>query len=157
MQTGEDGWLDGARLEARIARPPENVWAYLVDVARTPEWRTHLGSVTWVGDGTPAVGKLIDVRTTLLWYRDVRMVCEVTAHDRRRGVFAYRVIEGPAVTENEYTVSATEDGSTAFTMQGRVRLDRPLIRVTAPILKFAEDRLARREVRRLQAILESRG
>ena len=157
MQTGERGWLDGRRFTAQIKRSPDDVWEYLVDIDRTPDWRTHLRSVSWVGEDAPTIGTLIDVRTSLLWYRNVRMRCEVTALDRQRGTFAYRVVEGPATTENEYTVTEVEGGSTLFAMQGRVRLDKPLIRATAPLLKFAADRMARREVARLRALLESPG
>lgn len=153
MQRGRDGWLDGALFRQHIARPAGEVWAHLLAIQRTPAWRTHLESVEWAQPGPPQVGSRIEVTTSLLWYRSVRMVCEVTRLDADAGVFAYRVIEGPATTENEYRVTS-EGGGTRFEMQGRVRLDSTLIRLTAPILKLARDRMGRREVARLKELLE---
>lgn len=129
------------------------MWDYLLTMEQTPTWRTHLSTVAWADEGPVDVGSRIDVTTSLLWYRNVRVVCEVTRFQPEDGVFAYRVVDGPATTENEYHVLAEDDG-TRFEMQGRVLLDSMLIRLTAPALKFAEDRIARREVTRLKQLLE---
>lgn len=150
----QDRWLDGARLGIHIARPPDAVWDYLLAIEQTPTWRTHLDTVAWADGGPPAVGSRIDVTTSLLWYRRVQMVCEVIRIDHDARVFAYRVIEGPATTENEYRITAEGNG-TRFEMHGRLLLDRVLIRVTGPLLKLAEDRIARREVERLKNVLEA--
>lgn len=153
LQPGQDEWLDGALFSQYIARPPDEVWDYLLAIERTPTWRTHLDTVAWAEHGPVGVGSRIEVTTSLLWYRGVRMVCEVTRLDAEGGVFAYRVIEGPAITENEYRVVPEGDG-TRFEMQGRVLLNSMWIRLTAPMLKLAEDRMARREVVRLKQLLE---
>lgn len=153
IRGGEDRWLDGAFFSQFIACRPGQVWDYLLAIEKTPTWRTHLRTVAWADEGPVDVGSRIDVTTSLLWYRNVSMVCEVTRFDPEDGVFAYRVVDGPATTENEYRVLA-QDGGTRFEMQGRVLLDSMLIRLTAPALKFAEDRIARREVKRLKQLLE---
>lgn len=150
---GQDRWLDGALFSQFVACPSTCVWDYLLAVDKTPAWRTHLRAVAWADAGPVDVGSRIDVTTSLLWYRNVTMVCEVTRFDPEAGVFAYRVIDGPATTENEYRVRDEDDG-TRFEMQGRVLLDSMLIWLTAPMLKLAEDRMARREVRRLKRLLE---
>lgn len=153
MQRGQRGWLDGALLSQYIARPPKDVWDYLLTIDQTPMWRTHLGTVSWADEGPVDVGSRIDVTTSLLWYRNVRMVCEVTCFQPDAGVFAYRVVDGPATTENEYRVRP-EDNGTRFEMQGRVLPDSIPIRLSAPMLKLAEDRMARCEVKRLKRLLE---
>ena len=149
----DDRWLDGAQFTQFIACPPEHVWDYLLAIDQTPTWRTHLHAVAWADAGPVGVGSRITVSTSLLWYRNVTMVCEVTRFEPDTGVFAYRVVDGPATTENEYRVQAQGDG-TRFDMKGRLLLDSRLIRLTGPFLKLAEDLLARREVKRLKRLLE---
>ena len=68
-------------------------------------------------------------------------------------VFAYRVVEGPATTEDEYRVLAQSEGA-RFETKGRVLLDSGLIRLTARMMRLAEDSVARREVKRLEQLLE---
>jgi uncharacterized membrane protein len=148
------GWLDGARVATTIRRPVGDVWDFLLDIEQTPTWRTHLGTVSWADAGPPRVGSDIDVTTSLLWYRNVHMTCRVTHLDPKAGLFAYRVVEGPATTENQYRVTPASTG-TRFVMQGRLLLDSWLMKLTGPALKFAEDRLARREVDRLKHMLEA--
>ncbi len=153
-QEDGDRWLNGARVATTIRRPVADVWEFLLDIDRTPTWRTHLGTVSWADTGPPRVGSDINVTTSLLWYRHVQMTCRVTHLDRAAGLFAYRVVEGPATTENQYRVMR-EDTGTRFVMQGRLLLDSWLMRLSGPALKFAEDRMARREVDRLRHILEA--
>lgn len=147
-------WLEGARAATTIRRPVADVWDFLLDIERTPTWRTHLGTVSWTDADPPAVGSDIDVTTSLLWYRNVHMTCRVTHLDPVTGLFAYWVVEGPATTENQYGVMADAAG-TRFVMQGRLLLDSWLMRLTGPALEVAEDRMAQREVGRLRDLLEA--
>jgi hypothetical protein len=153
---GDDRWLYGAAFSVFIDRDPDDVFAFLLDLPRTPLWRQHLDEVVWLDDGDVRIGRRIRVITTLAWYRKIEMICEVTdwQPDRRR--FAYRVIKGPAYSRNEYRVDA-ENGGTRFHMQGSVPLDRLHLRLAGPILKRMEDRITRRQVRALKELLETQG
>lgn len=115
MQRGQHGWLDGALVSQYIAHPPKKVWDYLLAIDQTPMWRTHLGTVSWADERPVDVGSRIDVTTSLLWYCNVRMVCEVTCFQPDAGVFAYRVVDGPATTENKYRVRSEDNGSSRET------------------------------------------
>lgn len=145
--------LHGTRFTLEVPRDPDEVFAYLVDVPRTPEWRTHLTSVEWADDGPVRVGRRIRVVTSLLWYREVTMVCEVTDYDPDARRFAYQVVEGPARPRNGYDVDATPDGARVV-MQGALPLDSWYLRLAGPLLKLAEDRITRGEMRRLEAVLD---
>jgi hypothetical protein len=146
-------WLHGQAFDVHIERDPDDVFAYLVEVEHTPEWRDHLDEVKWLDEGPTGVGRRIHVTTTLAWYRRIAMTCVVTKYVPQARMFAYRVIEGPATTINEYQVLA--DGSGArFRMQGRVLLDSWYLRLAAPLFKLLEDRNSRRQVRALVDILE---
>ena len=146
-------WLHGQAFDVHIERGPDDVFAYLVEVEHTSEWRDHLDEVTWLDEGPTGVGRRIHVTTTLAWYRRIAMTCVVTKYDPQARTFAYRVIEGPATTINEYQVLV--DGSGArFRMQGRVLLDSWYLRLAAPLFKLLEDRNSRRQVRALVDILE---
>lgn len=154
VQRGRDGCLDGALIDQYIAHPPEEVaWDYLLAIEQTPTWRTHLGTVSWAEEGPVGVGSRIDVTTSLLRQGNASMVCEVTCFRPDAGVFAHRVVDGPATTENEYRVRPEDDG-TRFEMQGRVLLDSISIPLTVLMLDLTEDRMARREVKRLKRLLE---
>jgi hypothetical protein len=156
--SGEGGppLLHGARFSLDVPRDPDEVFRYLVDVPRTPEWRTHLTSVEWADEGPVRVGRRIRVVTSLLWYREVTMICEVTAYDPDARRFAYEVVEGPARSRNAYDVEATPGGA-RIVMQGAVPLDSWYLRLAGPLLKLAEDRITRGEMRRLDAILRGEG
>lgn len=144
--------LYGARFELEVARDPDDVFEYLVDVPNTPQWRTHLTSVEWEDEGPVRAGRRIRVVTSLLWYRNVTLICSVTNFDPTARRFAYEVIDGPARSRNAYSVEESDAG-TRVVMQGAVPLDSWYLRIAGPLLKFGEDRITRREVERLEAIL----
>ncbi len=144
--------LHGARFELEVARDPDEVFEYLVNVPNTPEWRTHLTSVEWVDDGPIRVGRQIRVVTSLLWYRRVTMICEVTEFDPDTRRFGYEVTEGPARSRNAYSVEATPEGARVV-MQGSVPLDSWYLRIAGPVLKLGEDWITRHEMKRLRTLL----
>lgn len=42
-----------------INRPQQDVFDYVLDVERTPEWRPRMSAVAWITEGEPAVGSKI--------------------------------------------------------------------------------------------------
>ena len=68
-------------LDLQIARPPEDVFAYLTDVTRLPEWQSTASAGE--ADGPVRLGTRIRERRTFIG-RDVRTELEVTGYDPPR-------------------------------------------------------------------------
>src|SRR5215207_10512200 len=76
-----------------IARPPEEVFAYLMDPSRLPEWQESLVSARAEGGGPPAVGSKL-ITTRRVGRRERTMTMEMTSISPPRS-WAARGIDGP--------------------------------------------------------------
>jgi uncharacterized membrane protein len=92
-----------------IARSPEDVFAYIADVPRHPEWQDGLVSVTVETQGPTRVGTRV-VHRRKLGPRTVATTSEVTAYDPPR-VISFRGIDGPIRAEGSQRVEPVGDGS----------------------------------------------
>ena len=92
-----------------IARSPEDVFAYITDVPRHPEWQDGLVSVTVETQGPTRVGTRV-VHRRKLGPRTVATTSEVTAYDPPR-VVSFRGIDGPIRAEGSQRVEPVGDGS----------------------------------------------
>jgi len=138
--------------ETHLVRPPEEVWAFLVDLPATPRWRSHLGSVSWIDDGDVRVGRRFAVESSFAGWRKVAMQGEVTAYDPPER-FSYRITDGPLQSANEYRIQPDGDGGTIFTMTGSAGMSSTVMRLVGPLIASAYSRATRRELRRLGEIL----
>ena len=92
-----------------ISRRPEDVFAYLDDLARHGEWQEQIVSVHVETDGPTRAGtrateqRRIGGRTQEISY-------EVTAHDPPR-TFAFRGLNGPVRPVGTGTVEPLDDGA----------------------------------------------
>jgi uncharacterized membrane protein len=76
-----------------IGRRPEEVFAYVDDLARHGEWQEHIVEVKSVTDGPTKVGsRATEVRRA--GGREITATYEITEHDPPRR-FAFRSIDGP--------------------------------------------------------------
>ncbi len=92
-----------------IARPPEEVFAYVADPARLAEWQESVVSVRAEGGGPPAVGsKAITIRK--IGPRERAMTMEMTNISRPRS-WAVRGIDGPVRGVVNGTVDPLDDGA----------------------------------------------
>lgn len=92
-----------------ISRSPEDVFAYLADVERQPEWQGGVVSVGLEGGGPMKVGAR--VRTTRRVGRGERtLTLEATEYDPPR-TFAFRGIDGPIRPIGKGTVEPLEGGA----------------------------------------------
>jgi uncharacterized protein YndB with AHSA1/START domain len=98
-----------------IDRPVDEVFAYLTDVARLPEWQESVSEVHV--DGPVAAGsRFRDVREFM--GRRASSTLEVTAYERPRR-FSIRVVEGPIAYELEHRLESVGDRtSVAFSGHG---------------------------------------
>lgn len=96
-----------------IDRPAEEVFAYLTDVSRLPEWQSSAESAAVEGDVRE--GALVrEVRTFM--GRRATSTLEVTEYDPPRR-FSLRVVEGPIRYWVEHTLEPI-DGRTRVTFVG---------------------------------------
>ena len=94
-----------------IARRPDDVFAYLDDLARHGEWQEQLISAQKLGDGPTEVGtKSTEKRR--MGKREMTTTYEVTEHDPSR-VFAFRGIDGPVRAVGRATIEPLAGGSSS--------------------------------------------
>ena len=79
-----------------LVRPPEEVWAFLVDLPETPRWRSHLRSVGWIDDGDIRDGRRSAVESSFAGWRKVAMQGEVTVYEPLER-FSCRITDGPLI------------------------------------------------------------
>jgi uncharacterized membrane protein len=97
-----------------IARSPEDVFAYITDVPRHPEWQEGLVSVSVETEGPVRVGSRV-VHRRKLGPGTVATTSEITAFDPPHLV-AFRGLDGPIRAEGTQRVEPVGEGS-------RVRLE----------------------------------
>jgi hypothetical protein len=92
-----------------IARSPEDVFAYVDELARHGEWQEQIRSVELETDGPTRVGtRATEVRK--LGNREQTMTYEITEHDPPR-TFAFKGLDGPLRPLGRGTVEPVGDGS----------------------------------------------
>jgi uncharacterized protein YndB with AHSA1/START domain len=117
-----------------IARNPEDVFAYITDVPRHPEWQEGLVSVTVETEGPVRVGTRV-VHRRRLGPQTVSTTSEITAYDPPHAL-SFRGIDGPIRAEGSQRVEPAGDGSrVSFQMelkgQGLGKLMLPMARKQA--------------------------
>ena len=131
-----------------IARPAEDVFAFLADVSRVPEWQRS--AVESRADGPLAEGVRIHERRHFLGH-DERTELEVTAFEPGRRL-ALRTLRGPVKLTIDHVLNE-QDGQTTLhvTAQGRAH---GLLRLAGPAVTAKARQEMRRDFERLKAILE---
>ena len=97
-----------------IERPVEDVFAYLTDVARLPEWQSSAESAELEGDLAEGA-RIKEVRKFM--GRHATSTLEVTEYDPPRR-FSLHVVDGPIEYAVEHALEAV-DGRTRITFVGR--------------------------------------
>ena len=94
-----------------ISRRPEDVFAYIDDLARHGEWQESIVSSHVGTDGPTRVGsRATEVRR--MGSREQTMTYEVTEHDPPR-VFAFHGTDGPVRVVGRGTIEPVGDGSSS--------------------------------------------
>ena len=117
-------------LRFHVERPPAEVFAYLTDPERLPEWQKNAVEVHV--DGPMRQGARI--REVRLGKGDQRVesIVEVAAYEPDR-VFDLRIVEGAARVHADHRLEPAPDGGTIVTftahgeLQGLMKLSRPLL------------------------------
>ncbi len=138
-------------LAVDIDRPSDAVFAFVTDLARTPEWRTTIRTIdppAELGVGAPFTG------TTRLLGRTWHWTLVVTEFDPPHR-FAYRVTDGVATPTVEYLVEP-RGTMTRFTMSGHIDEMNLVARLLKPLALRALRRETRAHLKQLKTLLERR-
>jgi uncharacterized protein YndB with AHSA1/START domain len=101
-----------------IARSPEDVFAYITDVPRHPEWQEGLVSAAVETEGPIRAGTRV-VHRRKLGFGTVATTSEITTFDPPR-LLAFRGIDGPIRAEGTQRVELAAEGSrVSFEMEMR--------------------------------------
>jgi uncharacterized protein YndB with AHSA1/START domain len=131
-----------------IARPPEDVFAYLTDVSRLPEWQSSLLAAT--ADGDVRAGTRIRERRRFMG-RELATQIDVTTYEPPRR-FELTSREGPVAFEIRHVLEPA-DGGTRVHVEVDFKLGAMIGLAARPLLKAAE-REFRADFERLKRILE---
>lgn len=133
--------------ELEIERPPEDVYAFLSDPAKLPEWQGGVEEVAVLGER-----RFREVRTFM--GRRAASEVEVTAAEPPRE-FAIRVVSGPVRVAARHALARVGPGRTRLRVE--VEADPGSIpRLAAGVAARAARRQSEKDFRRLKEILEAR-
>jgi len=91
-----------------IDRSPEDVFAYVDDLARHGEWQDQIVSVKVEGEGPTKVGtRAVEVRR--MGKREMKVTYEITERDPPRA-FGFRGVDGPVRVIGHGTIEPLADG-----------------------------------------------
>jgi uncharacterized membrane protein len=138
--------------EIVIARPAEVVAAYAGDPSNAPAWYQNITAVTWETEPPLAPGSKIAFTAAFLGRR-LAYTYEVTDLIPAERL-VMRTAQGPFPMETTYTWQAIDDRSTRMTLRNRGE-PAGFSKLTAPLMAPAIRRANRKDLRNLQAILET--
>jgi uncharacterized protein YndB with AHSA1/START domain len=134
-----------------VARPVPEVFAFVTDPARLPEWQGSDGVERLTPGPVRAGTRLREARALL--GRRVESITEVTAYEPDRR-FAIRILSGPAPVADGWAFEAIP-GGTRVHVSTTGRAPR-LLRPVEPLLSALLERRRREHHRRLREALERR-
>ncbi len=137
--------------EIVVARPTEDVAAYLVDAERAPEWYANIVRVQPLTPPPYAVGSRMAFEARFLG-RTLVYTYEVTALDPERGL-TMSTSEGPFPMTTVYAWEPAGDG-TRVTLRNHGEPS-GFGAVAAPVMRAAMRRANRADLARLKAVLEA--
>ena len=116
-----------------IARPPEEVFAYLNDLSRNGEWQTQIVTSRVETEGPTRVGTRVSEKRRM-GNREQDSTYEITEHDPPR-LIAFRSLEGPIRPIGKETLEPIDGGARTrltleldFEAHGAGKMLLPLVR-----------------------------
>ena len=138
--------------EIVIARPVAVVSAYAADPSNAPNWYVNIDSVEWKTPPPASVGSQVEFVARFLGctLRYTYELVELIPAER----LVMRTQQGPFPMETTYTWEQARDDSTRMTLRNR---GEPVgfWELMAPIMQPAMRRANRKDLARLQALLEA--
>jgi uncharacterized membrane protein len=137
-----------------IARPPEQVFAYIDQWERHVEWQEKLDSAKPETEGPLRVGARV-VQTRRVPGGPREFTLEVTEHDPPRKI-SWQGVDGPVRPDGTVTVEASDDGSrTRLTLQLDLRSHGLLGKLVGPLARRDAAKQVPKDQARLKERLES--
>lgn len=138
----------------RIARPPDDVFAFVGDAANNPMWRKNVVRTEWLDDGPMRIGRRGRQSARLLG-REWTVEAEVVAWDPPRLV-AWRTVQGPVSVRSWVRVEM--DGTGSLVSGGADGgFTGPVGRILTRLAVPRMIRQADADLQTLRGLLESRG
>jgi uncharacterized membrane protein len=134
-------------LDVAIDRPVADVFAYVTDVRKVPEWQESAESAEWIEEG-----KRFRERRQFMG-RTAELELEVTTLEPERR-FDVRAVKSPITFEIRHSFEDT-GGGTLLRVHGKAKLGGAL-RFAAGMAKRQAERQFRSDFQRLRAVLERR-
>jgi uncharacterized protein YndB with AHSA1/START domain len=136
-------------VERVIARPRDEVAAFAVDPGNAPEWYENIQAVEWqpplaMGSELGFVARFLGRRLAYTY-----VVRELVPGER----LVMSTAQGPFPMETTYDFADAGDGATRMTLRNRGRPS-GFKRLAEPLMARAVRRSTRRDLRRLQSLLE---
>ncbi len=135
-----------------IARSPRDVFDYVLDIGRTPEWRPRMSGAEWLAPGEPGVGSKFRVSAKALGYR-FAFELEVTVWDPPH-YFAYLGTQGPVRIDSFMEWYPDGDGCRFF-IGGDPSTQNRLMALLRPLFEVSLIRQNIADLWRLKDIMES--
>ena len=136
------------RRTIEIARPPEDVFAFVTDLDHLPWWQPSVRDIRWERPLTE--GSEFEETREMLGRR-ARSRLEVTTLEPPRE-FSIRVVEGPVPLTVRHLLEPTAGGS-RLTLEAEGEAG-GLMRLAAPIAERAAARQAGQDLERLKRLVE---
>jgi carbon monoxide dehydrogenase subunit G len=138
-------------LSVEIARPVHEVWEYLIDPERVPEWQSSAFSSHQVTNGPIGVGtKLADERRFL--GRRARSEVEVTEFEPER-LFTLHGLSGPVRFTVRHRLAEQDDG-TRLDVEAEADPGSGIGRLARPMIERAAAHELKADFARLKQLLE---
>jgi uncharacterized protein YndB with AHSA1/START domain len=134
-----------------IDRPAAEVFEYLADVEKLPQWQGS--AIESRADGSLAKGRRITERRRLFG-RDVETELEVTAYDPPKRL-TLRSLDGPVRFTVDHLLEEV-DGTTMLHFAGEAKPG-GMLRFAGPVVESKARQEFRRDFDRLKELLELRG
>ena len=142
-----------AELSIAIDRPPEDVFAYLADVANLTVWQSGVHSAEIEGGGAAAAGaRVVESRTML--GKEMTTTLEIVDFEPPR-LFTLRALDGPALLTIRHELEPS-GGETELrvVVEGEVK---HMPGFAAGLMMRGAERQFRKDFERLKQILEGKG
>jgi carbon monoxide dehydrogenase subunit G len=140
-----------AELTIEIARPPEEVFAYLTDLSNLPAWQSGVHGAEVVGGGEPRVGARIAESRHFLG-RELHTTLEIFEYEPPR-LFSLRALDGPVPFSVRHELERAVDATRlAVSAEGDAG---PVPGFAAGMVTRRVEKQFRKDFERLKRLLES--
>ncbi|NND01660.1 MAG: hypothetical protein HKN91_02635 [Acidimicrobiia bacterium] len=141
-----------AHMGIYIDRPAQDVFNFVMDLGRTPEWRPRMSGAEWITPGPPGVGSKFRVSAKALLYT-FNFELEVTEWDPPR-YFAYVGKQGP-VSIKSFMEWLPDGAGSRFFLGGEPEANNWLVKILRPAFEYALLKQNLADLDRLKTIMES--